>query len=135
MAFLPNRFREPGGANADMTLIQYLEDAYTKSVWPVPKYISFCRKALEAGYRVKLYEAQRTVSKYVTVRYHKYTYKVRFSNHKPLLEREKQKDCNFFVGITNLRTTTSDMAWAAMTKFFEERKKNEKTSEARKETE
>lgn len=77
--------------------------------FPKSKWIGFCETMLDRGYEVFLYEAKKTVSKYVTVvnPYSGHRFKVRFSNHKPIKERERNNDCDFFVGRTNFRVTTT----------------------------
>ena len=63
------------------------------------KWIEFCEVMLAEGYQVSLYEARETVSKYVTVTdpILGVGFKVRFSNHKPIKQREVERDCDFFV--------------------------------------
>jgi hypothetical protein len=82
------------------------------------KWIKFCLYLIEKGYRVKLYEARQTFSKYVTVVKNKKEFKVRFSNHKPNYIREMKEDCDFFVGVTNTGFRTTDDAIAAVNGFF-----------------
>lgn len=88
--------------------------------YEVPKYISFARILLAEGFRLQMYEAQRTVSKYLTVSVEGFrkTYKVRFSNHKPIRQREIAGDCDFFVGRTHLGVTTTAMALRAVREYF-----------------
>lgn len=83
------------------------------------KWIEFCEAMLNRGLRVNLYEARRTVSKYVTVRASgKKAFKVRFSNHKPIRAKEAGNDCDFFVGRTHFATTTTSQAIAATLSHF-----------------
>lgn len=82
------------------------------------KWVEFCEEFLSRGYNIELYEAQRTVSKYVSVIRGDKRFKVRFSNHKPINARELRGDCDCFVGITNLKTITSTMAIAKTLDFF-----------------
>lgn len=73
-----------------------------------PKWIQFCEKLLGGGYILSLYEARTTHSKYITVASPgspAKPYKVRFSDHKAVYAREANGDCDFFVGMTNLRIT------------------------------
>ena len=86
---------------------------YSKAKW-----ILFCEALLEAGYKLSLYEARNTYSKYVTVIKDGRRFKVRFSNHKPIKHREIKGDCDFFVGVTNLGTTTTSEALKAVQDFF-----------------
>lgn len=48
------------------------------------------------------------------------------SNHRPIREREKNKDCDFFVGVTNFQVITAHDVALKVLKFFEE-KNNENT--------
>lgn len=77
--------------------------------YPVPKWVQFCEAMLAKGYTVTLYEARKTVSKYLFVYNAGQRFKVRFSNHKPGRQRQQNRDCDFFVGVSNgLVTTTAD---------------------------
>lgn len=83
------------------------------------KWIQFCEELLAEGFDLYLYEARETYSKYITVKHRNNTpFKVRFSNHKPIKRREKNGDCDFFVGITNFGYSTTDMALAAVREHF-----------------
>lgn len=86
--------------------------------YPKPKWVEFCDIALRRGLVAYLYEAKHTDSKYVTLRHGGKSFKVRFSNHKPILAREIGNDCDFFVGVANRTvTTTGDAMRAAMAHF------------------
>lgn len=102
--------------------LEFIEARAKRAVaqgFEVPKYLFFARLMIEDGLRVTMYEARHTVSKYLSVHKegHK-SYKVRFSNHKPIPHRELAGDCDFFVGRTNLTITTTAMAIAAVRKHF-----------------
>lgn len=101
---------------------QYLSDRadrLTRIGYSTPKWINFCELMLQAGLKVKLYEARRTVSKYVTVSNNcGKEFKVRFSNHKPIKAREVGEDCDFFVGVTNLSVTNTNQATKATLAYF-----------------
>lgn len=115
---LDNKFKSFGGTeftSRDAAEVRY---RYSQTEWEVPKYILFIEKCLENGYSISLYNAQKTVSKYVTVSNGSKEYKVRFSNHKPSYYRELHKDCDFFVGITNLGVTTWEDAWDATVEYL-----------------
>lgn len=86
---------------------------YSKQKW-----IVFCEAMLAMGFHVTLYEARRTFSKYITVSAAGRFYKVRFSNHRPIRAREEANDCDFFVGVCNHTTTTTDDAIAAVKDYF-----------------
>jgi hypothetical protein len=79
------------------------------------KWIFFCEDLLAKGYSLELYEARRTFSKYITING---SYKVRFSNHKPLYNRELNKDCDYFVGVTHTGIRTTEDALQAVDKYF-----------------
>jgi hypothetical protein len=84
-----------------------------------PKWIEFCEYFLDRpGVVIKLYEARKTNSKYITIHCNHKQFKVRFSDHKPIAARELQGDCDFFVGITNLATTNTKMAIVAVEQFL-----------------
>jgi hypothetical protein len=90
---------------------------YTKQKW-----IEFCEVLLSEGYSLTLYEAKQTYSKYITVhnKHHTKAFKVRFSNHKPIEAKELAGSCDFFVGVTNLTVTNTNMALDAVRKHFSE---------------
>lgn len=92
-----------------------LAKGYSKQKW-----ITFCEVLLDDGFTLHLYEARRSVSKYITISRSKRgsRYKVRFSNHAPIKERERGSDCDFFVGVTNFKTTTTEQAIVAVREFF-----------------
>lgn len=116
---IDDKFKKPGGAKCTMAFVEEKEKFWSTTQYSIPKYITFIRRCLEAGYQVKLYNAQKTVSKYVTVsRGKKKTFKVRFSNHKPIAEREARNDCDFFVGVNNFQVTTMEDAWKATQEYL-----------------
>lgn len=82
------------------------------------KWVMFCETLLERGYNLTLYEARQTVSKYITVRKGDKKFKVRFSNHMPILAREANGDCDFFVGRTNLGISNTHNALHAVERYF-----------------
>lgn len=83
-------------------------------------WLAFCRIMLRRGFTVHLYEAQFTASKYVTLAKGDKRFKVRFSNHEPLLHREANGDCDFFVGHTNFGVTNTNGAVQASLSHFGE---------------
>lgn len=101
--------------------VQYAESmGFQKQKW-----VTFCEVMLERGFTVSLYEARQTVSKYITVRRaddYSRSFKVRFSNHKPIKHREQAGDCDFFVGYTHLGIQTTEQAIAATLNFFNQPK-------------
>lgn len=87
--------------------VMYLAAAgYGKTKW-----ITFCERMMQEGFSCYLYEARQTFSKYITVTDHKnISVKVRFSDHKPIYQRELKGDCDFFVGVTHTGVRTTDDA-------------------------
>ena len=73
-------------------------------------YINNIRQGLCGGYG--------TVSKYITLIKDGKSCKVRFSNHRPIREQEKNKDCDFFVGVTNFQVITAHDVALQVLKFF-----------------
>lgn len=109
-------------ATNDIVTVDFLEYHQKKAVsqgYQKQRWIFFCEALLAKGYTLELYEARRTVSKYITVKKegHK-PFKVRFSNHKPIFHRELTGDCDFFVGHTNIAITNTDQAFRAVHKHF-----------------
>lgn len=90
-----------------------LDRGYTKQKW-----IMFSETLLDAGFTISLYEARKTWSKYLTISDGDRSFKVRFSNHKPIKAKELSGDCDFFVGFTHTgRRTTAD-ALKAVEEYF-----------------
>lgn len=101
---------------------QFLQERTNKAInrgFPKPKWIEFCEVMIDLGFKLHMYEARKTVSKYITVINGDKKFKVRFSNHRPIKERESNGDCDFFVGITNFKVTNTDQAIEAVKKFME----------------
>lgn len=74
-----------------------------------PKYLLFIRDMLERGWGVSLYKGgQRGISKYVFLRKGTHFYKVRFSNHRPIYNKEVTNDCDFYVGISHTQVSTTE---------------------------
>lgn len=99
--------------------LKFRADVTKNAGYSKPRWIEFSETLLERGYILKIYEAKRTVSKYITISNDKgKSFKVRFSNHLPIKARELEGDCDYFVGVTNLRTTNYRMALMAVNEFF-----------------
>lgn len=109
-------------ANNDIVtsdFLGYRSQRVEKKGFQKPRWIYFCEALLAKGYVLELYEARKTVSKYVTVKKEGFpSFKVRFSNHKPIPHREIAGDCDFFVGHTNLTITNTEQAFRAVAKHF-----------------
>lgn len=107
----------------DLTVTaEFLYERAQRSIragYSIQKWVWFCGVMLEKGFSVTLYEAKFTKSKYVTVSDGKRNFKIRFSDHKPIPDRERKKDCDFFVGVTNKTVTNSEQALKATLEFFE----------------
>jgi len=86
---------------------------YKKSKW-----IELCEVLLKNGFEISLYEARKSVSKYLTLKRDDKEFKIRFSNHKPIKRREEKGDCDFFVGISNSTVTTTHDALDAVKLHF-----------------
>lgn len=82
------------------------------------KWIVFCEYFMDKGFKISMYEARRTVSKYITIHFGEQEFKVRFSNHKPIYNREVKGDCDFFVGRTHTGVRTTDDAIRAVEKWI-----------------
>lgn len=105
------------------TFLRERELRCKRAGYPKQKWIEFCELCLESEFTVHLYEARKTHSKYVTVSRStngkRFEFKVRFSNHPPIAARERQRDCDFFVGRTNLGIYTTEQAIYACAKHFD----------------
>lgn len=77
-------------------------------IYPIPKWIIFCKEMIRRGWVVKLHAAKTTVSKYIYLEKGKYNIKVRFSNHKANKIKELNKDSDFYVGKGNKGVITTD---------------------------
>ena len=108
-------------ANNHYITQSYLDKKVSK-IYGKAKWIIFAEKLLKQGYKIRLYEAKWTFSKYLTVEKDDKKFKVRFSNHKPAREKELNNDCDFFVGVTNLQVTTTEDALKAVYNYFNDRK-------------
>ena len=86
--------------------------------WSKSKWIYFCEEVMRLGFTVELYEARQTKSKYCTVRRDGKAFKVRFSDHKPIYQREMNNDCDFFVGYTHTGIRNTHDAVNAVCNFF-----------------
>lgn len=87
------------------------------------KWVEFCEHFFNYEHlEIFLTEAKTTNSKYLTLEYKNNGYislfTVRFSDHKPNIKREKQKDCDFFVGVTNLGVTNTKDAIIATQQWY-----------------
>lgn len=101
--------------------LEFLESRVNPN-YPKAKWITFCETLMESGLdlTLTLYEARRTVSKYISVHYKNKEYKVRFSNHRPIAHRELLNDCDFFVGVTNFKVTRTENAIQAVFDWIKE---------------
>lgn len=91
-----------------------VKKGYKKQRW-----VEFCETMLAEGLTVHLYEARKTFSKYLTVSRGKRRFRVRYSNHRPNNAKELAGDCDFFVGVTNTGTRTTEDAIQAVFNFFD----------------
>ncbi len=88
----------------DLDKIQKMIRRYPAN-YPTPRYMAFIKTLIETGWEIKLYEAR--VSKYVFCTKAGQVYKIRFSNHKPLLRKELEEDCDYYVGISHNQVSTT----------------------------
>lgn len=103
----------------DFKLLANRSEGLANAGYNKPKWIEFCECMMNEGYQIKLYEAPQTFSKYITVmKGGAKSYKVRFSNHKPIKALEMKKTCNFFVGWTHLGISTTNQAIQATREHF-----------------
>lgn len=96
----------------------------SKAEFKKPKWIEFCEVFLNYPHlEIYLTEAKTTNSKYLQLEYKRGNYialfSVRFSDHAPNKKREKSGDCDFFVGVTNFKVTTTSDAILAVQKWYE----------------
>lgn len=80
--------------------------------YSTPKYLLFIRDMIESGWEVKLHEVR--VSKYVFISKGAVTFKIRFSNHKPILSKELEEDCDFYVGVSHKQVSTTQQIMEAV---------------------
>ncbi|WP_435008006.1 hypothetical protein P12x_005273 [Tundrisphaera lichenicola] len=116
-----NKIRKATNDAVTLPMLVKRTDILKNAGYDKPKWIGFCETLLDRGYILTLYEARQTFSKYITVSMagHK-PFKVRFSNHKPIAQRELNGDCDFFVGVTNLCVTNTSQALIAVEKHFQQ---------------
>lgn len=78
-----------------------------------------------------MHEARETHSKYIYVRRGSICKKVRFSDHKPNIQREEKQDCDIWVGAKNMagKWITWEDAIAELEEIFKKgkEKKHENT--------
>jgi len=85
--------------------IENMIERYNKK-YATPKYMIFIKTMIEKGFKVSLYVAR--VSKYVYVAKDGVVTKIRFSNHKPIYEKEMENDCDYYVGISHKAVRTTE---------------------------
>lgn len=85
--------------------VQGMIENYPKK-YATPKYLLFIKKMLENGWFVKVYVCR--VSKYVFITKGDEIFKIRFSNHKPLYQKEQEEDCDYYVGISHNQISTTE---------------------------
>ena len=113
------KFRKLSNVNVTKEMLEARASGLNKAGFETPKWILFCMYFIAREYTVTVYEARQTVSKYVTISKAGFKpYKVRFSDHKPIYERELRGDCDFFVGRTHLQVTTAKQAVVAVLNHF-----------------
>jgi hypothetical protein len=88
--------------------LEILKPGYIKAGYSIPKWIIFSEKMLELGFKVSLHKSKSTVSKYIYITRGLKIYKIRFSNHKANRNAELSDDCDFYVGVGNRGTITTE---------------------------
>lgn len=104
---MQNKFRKNFhiAKRLNLNKVKHTIQNYPKE-YATPKYLLFIKNLLEDGWAVKLYTAG--VSKYVFCLKGDHLYKIRFSNHKPRVDKELEEDCDFYVGVSNLAVNTTE---------------------------
>ena len=120
MSKTKNKFTRMTGAHlVTRTALQKRADYSVQNGSQVQKWIQFCFIMMDEGFAVQVHEAETTFSKYITVYDYKNPkkrrkqFKVRFSNHRPNVRQERRNDSDFYVGVANDKTTTTEQAIAA----------------------
>lgn len=111
--YRPRKYQDKRARDLILTQ-EYLNKRVSKT-FGKQKWIIFSETLLKEGYNLSMYEAKRTLSKYITINGE---YTVRISNHAPNKQREENKDCDFFVGHTNFGIRTIYDALYAVRKYF-----------------
>lgn len=88
---------------------------YYPKQYPTPKYLIFIKQMLESGWYVRIYKVR--ASKYVFVSKGNDIFKIRFSNHKPIYEKEIENDCDYYVGISHKQVSTTEEIINKITKI------------------
>jgi hypothetical protein len=88
-----------------LTLVNQLIDDYPKK-YSTPKWLLFTKQMIEDGWKVRIYQAR--VSKYIFITKADFIFKIRFSNHKPIYQKEMENDCDFYVGVSHTNVYTTD---------------------------
>ena len=101
-----------------LDFLKQRSDRAVASGYEKQKWVTFCETLIARGFHLSIYEARKTVSKYITVSKSGRHFKVRFSNHKPIKGRELSGDCDFFVGWTHTGKRTTEDALVAVDEFF-----------------
>ena len=82
---------------------------YARTQYVAPKSLRFILRMLREKCEVRLYiPRSNKISKYVFVSKDDRIFKIRFSNHKPIVQKELDNDCDFYAGISNLKTMTTE---------------------------
>lgn len=86
-----------------------VEKKNSNKSYPLPKWIQFCELMLQLGFKVELYKAMNTRSKYVFITKNNITRKIRFSNHKPAYTKQKiEEDSDYYVGVSHSGVITTE---------------------------
>ena len=117
-------------ARVDADELAYRKERAENGNYDVPKWVLFCETLMQENFILHLYEARETFSKYITITHAdapNIKYKVRFSNHPPRSDRERMKDCDFFVGKTHAGTYyNTTQALDSVRHYFQKQREVEK---------
>lgn len=103
-----NRNAEDNMVYLDQVSLNRMKPRYEKSGYSIPKWIQFCEAAISMGFRVGVYAAVTTVSKYIYLSRGGITKKVRFSNHRASYAMEDAGDCDYYIGRGNFGVITTE---------------------------
>ena len=84
--------------------VKYLDSikpGYINAGYSVPKWVKFSEIMINHGWECYAYESKSTHSKYIYISKGKQHYKIRFSNHRPNKNVQRQNDSDFYVGVSN----------------------------------
>jgi hypothetical protein len=88
--------------------LRSMKESYEDSNYSCPKYLLFIEAMLNNNFAVKLRKSKSTRSKYVYVKKNGKILKIRFSNHRPNFFRQKDEDCDYYVGVSHSKIISTE---------------------------